>query len=84
MTIEDKIKKALARMIERKRGISDVVVIDWDEKFYPASFDGTCEFCGGVPDRYDVTIYYVTPGERPRTFTYDGKFGDLIRELETE
>jgi hypothetical protein len=83
MTIEDKIKVALARMIERKRGISDVVVTSWDEDFYPGDPEATCEYCGGG-DSYDVTIYYVTPGERSRTFTYNGKFGDLIRELDTE
>lgn len=83
MTIENSIKMAMARMIERKLGIKDVVVTSWQEDYDTYAYDG-CETCGPEYEtEYNVTIRYVTPpGDYGKVFTYSGKFTSLIKELD--
>jgi hypothetical protein len=81
MTIEEKIKEAMARYVERQLDIKDVTVISWDESFSPADPDGTCEYCGGE-DSYDVTINFSAPDSGKSYFMFDGSFAELIRELD--
>jgi hypothetical protein len=83
MKIEDLIKKALGKMIERKLGITNVVVSSWDEQYYPGDPEATCEYCG-ADDSYDVVIHYFTPSKDSLAYNYDGSFGDLIKELDIE
>lgn len=82
MTIENSIKQSLARMIERREGIKDVVVTGWEEEFDTYSYGG-CETCG--PDyetEYGVTVWYVTPPGKESVFSYSGKFTEPIKELD--
>lgn len=85
MNIENAIKEAMARMIERNLTLEDVVVTSWNEEFEKAMFDG-CETCGhgADDDTYSVYISFAQPGKRVITYTYNGTFGDLIKELDSE
>jgi hypothetical protein len=83
MNIEESIKRAMARMIERKQEITDVEVTSWEEEFDVYSYGG-CETCGPEYDKeYSVWIYYNWENSR-RSYIYNGKFTDLIKELDTD
>lgn len=83
MTIENSIKQAMARMIERELEIKDVAVTSWEEDYDTYDYGG-CNTCGpNYEIEYRVTIWYVTPpGDYGKVFTYSGKFTDLIKELD--
>lgn len=84
MKIEDAIKAAMARMIERKRNISDVVVTSWEEEFSRGWNQG-CGTCGlgSDEDTYEVSISYTTNG-KSGYYTHEGSFAELIKELDTD
>jgi len=83
MTIKDTIKKALARYVQRKEGITDVEVTGWEEEFDVYSYGG-CETCGPEYDKeYSVTIAYIWEG-KARVTTHTGTFTELIKELDTD
>jgi hypothetical protein len=84
MNIEQAIKKAMAGMIERELGLVDVVVTSWEEEFEKAMFDG-CDTCGhgADEDTYRVYISFARPGKQIITYTYNGTFGKLIKELDS-
>lgn len=83
MTIEYKIKEAMAHFVERALGIKNVTVSSWEEDFYPGDPDATCEYCG-ADDTYSVSIYFTSPSTNRTLYTYDGSFGELIKELDSE
>lgn len=72
-------------MIERRVNESNVTVNAWEEEFEKAYFNG-CETCGNGADEdsYKVTIMYSSPDVSQAWYYYDGSFGELIRELDTE
>jgi hypothetical protein len=82
MTIEETIKEAMARMIERRREISGVVVTGWEEEIISSWNDG-CDTCGyGADDgTYEVTITF-TKGGGYYNYTHEGTFAELIKELD--
>lgn len=87
MTIEEKIKEAMARYIERIKQISGITVTGWDEEFNTYSYGG-CDTCGPEFDtEYRVDIWYKTVGDlykgTSQRYTYGGKFTDLIKELDS-
>lgn len=87
MTIEDAIKAAMARMIERKSsGLENVKVTSWTEELERGWSDG-CDTCGygADDDTYKVFIYYTHSGIKSRNSTYfvhEGTFAELIKELD--
>lgn len=85
MTIEESIKLAMARMIERNTvGIESVEVQRWEEEFERGWFSG-CDTCGygADDDTYKVFIYYTHSGIKNATyFVHEGTFAELIRELD--
>jgi hypothetical protein len=82
MKIEDAIKTAMARMIERKDGIK-VEVTGWEEEFDVYRFGG-CDTCGPEYEKeYSVVIYFTWEG-RSGCSNFSGKFTDLIKELDVE
>lgn len=86
MKIEDAIKNAMARMIERKLNLKDVTVNSWDEEFIRGGNYG-CDTCGygADDDSYEVSINYTYPGvNRSYYYTHTGSFADLIKELDTD
>jgi len=84
MKIEDIIKYSMARMIERKLGITGATVTSWGEEFEKAYFTG-CSICGygGDEDKYVVNIYWETVNDKSY-YRYEGSFAELIRELDTK
>jgi hypothetical protein len=85
MKIEDAIKSAMARMIEKNKEIAGVEVQDWSEEYDKYAFGG-CETCGPeYEEEYTVYISYTTPETNSwsASYTYKGKFTDLIKELDT-
>lgn len=82
MTIEDSIKAAMAKYVERIQGISGVEVTSWEEEFDVYSYGG-CETCGPEYEKeYTVTINYIWENSR-RAVTHSGSFTELIRELDS-
>lgn len=84
MTIEQTIKNAMARMIERKYQISDVTVESWYEEIIQG-YGGGCETCdyGADEDTYEVSISYRHNGSG-KHYTHEGSFAELIKELDTD
>lgn len=84
MSIEETIKRAMARLIERKLNIENVVVSSWDEEHY-GGFDG-CDTCGyGATSPYKVEIWYTSSSNSKTSYyVYDDSFGELIKELDTD
>ncbi len=81
MTVEEMIKKSMARMIERKYDISGVEVSSWEEEFDVYSFGEGCS-CGPEYEKeYSVTMYYSWEN-KSKCFTHKGTFSELIRELD--
>lgn len=87
MNIEDKIKKSMARMIEREKGDTNVQVTSYSEEYDKESYGG-CETCGpSYEETYEVHISYSSDNKSYRYgqyYIYRGKFTDLIKELDTE
>jgi len=85
MKIEDAIKVAMARMIERKNGISNVTVTSWSEEFIRGYLTG-CDTCGygADDDTYEVSISYEAPTVKWGHYTHMGSFAELIKELDTD
>jgi hypothetical protein len=86
MNIETAIKNAMARMLERDLSLEGVTVSSWDEEFIKG-WGGGCDTCdyGADNDSYEVTIIYTYPEiSISRSYTYNGTFGDLIKELDSE
>lgn len=84
MKIEEAIKAAMARMIERKFQISDVTVESWYEEIIKGYGSG-CETCdyGADEDSYEVEISYKHEGSW-KHYTHEGSFAELIKELDTD
>jgi hypothetical protein len=85
MKIEDAIKASMARMIERRMNISAVIVTSWEEEFIRAWSEG-CDTCGygADDDSYEVHIRYVAEDIEYATYTHEGTFAELIRELDKQ
>ena len=85
MKIEDAIKAAMARMIERKKGISAVIVTSWEEDIIQG-YGGGCETCdyGADEATYEVLIGYFAEDITYATYTHEGSFAELIKELDTD
>lgn len=87
MTIEQSIKDAMARMIERKQKIEGVEVHSWAEEFERGYFDG-CDTCGNGADEdtYVVDICYTRSGMTARNgyYRHEGTFAELIKELDNQ
>lgn len=85
MTIEESIKLAMARMIERNsEGIENVEVKSWEEEFEKGWSSG-CDTCGygADDDSYKVFIYYTHSGIIKTTYyVHEGTFAELIKELD--
>lgn len=88
MTIEEMIKQAMGRMIERKLGVENVKVISWSEEFERGWYDG-CDTCGygADDDTYKVYITYTVLGGNNakiarNSYTHTGSFAELLRELD--
>ena len=84
MTVDEMIKNAMARMIERKLNLEDVTVNSWDEEFI-RSYNTGCDTCGygADDDSYEVSINYTHPGiNRSYYYTHSGTFAELIKELD--
>lgn len=81
MTIEEKIKEAMAGYVERKEGITGVTVTSWEEEFDIYRYGG-CETCGYDEKEYTVTIYYTWENSN-RCTVHSGTFTDLIKELDS-
>jgi hypothetical protein len=85
MNIEEAIKSAMAKMLERECTLTNVTVTSWEEEFDVYRFGG-CDTCGPEYEKeYAVIIsYYVDyPEGRVSTYyTYKGTFTDLIKELD--
>lgn len=79
MTIEDNIKTAMARMIEREEGIS-VEVTGWEEEYDVYLYRSDCS-CADYDKDFSVSIYHLYEGRRG-TFNYSGTFAELIKELD--
>lgn len=83
MNIEESIKSAMARYIERIYDISGVEVSSWTEEFDVYAYGG-CETCGPEYDKeYSVDIYY-TWDNQAKWHGFKGTFTDLIVELDKE
>jgi hypothetical protein len=86
MTIEERIKAAMGRMIERKLNIESVEVNSWSEDIEKGWRDG-CSTCGygADEDTYSVEIWYHHSGAKQSShYRYDDSFGNLIRELDSD
>jgi uncharacterized cysteine cluster protein YcgN (CxxCxxCC family) len=84
MNVEQVIKNAMGRMIERIKNIEGVEVTSWEEEFERSVYDGcgTCGY-GADEDSYKVFIYYTYSGcKQPVYYTHEGTFAELIRELD--
>lgn len=82
MKIEESIKAAMAKYVERSQDISGVEVTSWEEEFDVYSYGG-CETCGPEYEKeYTVTINYLWDNSR-RVSVYTGSFTELIRELDS-
>ena len=81
-TIEDNIKEALARYLNRQ-GVMCTRVIDWwADAIVMNDFNG-CLTCGyDTTIDYTVYIEYKTSGSHDTlNYEYSGSFTDLIKEL---
>lgn len=67
--------QSLKEWLERN-GIAVDTVIGYNDD---AWVGGGCDTCGPETDM-DVDIIYMIDG-RTRTFTYNGSFGEILREL---
>lgn len=82
MTIEESIKAAMAKYVERIQDISGVEVTSWEEEFDVYSYGAGCS-CGPEYEKeYTVTIHYLWDNSR-RVYTHNGTFTELIRELDS-
>lgn len=71
----------LLEFIKRK-GIYAAAVTDYSES--ASQYRYGCETCGDYDTDFEVEIFYEDGSGRSRwsrTYTYDGKFADLINEL---
>jgi hypothetical protein len=81
MTVEDSIKKAMARMIERVQDIKDVEVTSWEEEYDVYVYSSGCS-CNDYDKEFSVSVYYTTPDKVKGSYSYPGTFAELIRELD--
>jgi hypothetical protein len=83
MTVEQSIKNAMSRMLERTLSIESVEVISWEEEFNVYSFGG-CSTCGPEFEKeYSVEIWYRDSGTKSdKYYHFAGKFTELIKELD--
>lgn len=77
---KEKFDSLLLEFIKR-RGINAIAVTGYYESSSQV-WSGGCETCGNYDTEFEVDIYYVyDEAYGSRTYTYDGKFADLITEL---
>ena len=81
MKIEDAIKIAMARMIERREG-HKVEVSGWEEEYDVYMYNSGCS-CADYDKDFSVTIRYFSKDGRG-SFSYPGTFAELIKELDVE
>lgn len=78
---EETFKGLLLEFLKR-RGIHATAVTNYEES--ASSYQYGCETCGDFDTDFEVEIFYDDDSGRSRwnrTYTYDGKFADLIIEL---
>lgn len=75
MSLNENIRYAFAQFL-KDRGLDVVEVIDWDER---TVYGGYCETC--AYEFIEVDIEYRNSEGTVKTYTYDGTFSSLMREL---
>lgn len=75
MSLNENICNAFAQFL-RDRDLDVVEVVDWEER---TVYDGYCETC--YYEYVVVDIEYRDSEGTVKTYTYDGTFSSLMREL---
>lgn len=77
MSIDNDLKNAMLKFIQTHGREDAVEVTEYDENTYES---GGCETCAWT--EWEVDIYYKNDKGEGKTYTFDGRFSYLIRELD--
>jgi hypothetical protein len=73
-------RAAVGAFVQEKTGDEVAAVIGWNE--YTEGGGGGCDTCGyGSSVDTEALVTYVTTNGKSKTYTYYGKFSDLLSEI---